>query len=1330
MSFWSHLPIRDWFNEGWTLNGGVFNLWEAWNNDDDNKYASCPPNKGRGACTFPVDITSVPDGAAIVSVTIYLRCSRDGTPGRSVTVNVSCTDDPSRFTSRTIFPTATPTTIEVGTYRFDPLGFLWDRNRLNKLICQVFSYSGVAGAIRCHKFYCVLNYRVRPTVKVNAPTGTVNTPSPVASWTYAQVDGDPQVSAQYKIFTATQQSAQSFNPDVTVPVYNGVVTGATVSLTLPTSLVSDNYYIYVRATASSGAKSVWTGRSFTVLATTPGVPGGTVGGPGTGGGGFISVIGDGVTSNAFLTLRDGSNILGVNAADFSTVTDYIGYVGTNCTLSRDTSTEFTAGGGSLKMVCTTGPTNMSALGAYIEVATSAPITVRAQFQAAATGKTCNVSILFYDATYTLITGTITGTGTSVVGSWTEVSATGTTPATAVYAQVKLEVVGPATSSVHNVDGVGLMYGSNAVWSDGGHTSRNLLSNIASNADTPPSAQAEPWSANAAATYTRTSNATTGADGGNAFRLTYVGLSPTVSYVAAGTTYSDTSNATGYTLNKPAGVADGDLLVAFVSSIEDAVITVPSGWDLVNSASLNNGVDDVALWILTRDGLAADPATWVGNLSIGSTRRRATVFAYRGAAPSAMNFNIEGTTTSTSGNPVVTTSTINNTRAGSWRISAFAFRDDVTGGTAVANTQAPVVIPSISFVSAASSWSNSSSNAAYTVNKPVGVISGDLMIASVCAAGIVTVTAPSGWTVVRTTTRSVGNGDDHSGSVTFSVLKRTAGGSEPTSWAGTFGSNSGIKITNCVAYRNVADASLQFIAENGATGTTSSTVTTATVSNTNSNAWRISMLGVVTDNGANTSGGGTERSDASTGVSGIYDTSVHVYDSGGTISTGNQSSTTSINSFSSGGFFGSAGAPKTSASWIGLIKPLAAAPTPPANETERLDTVTGGSDPCLTTAVYDTNGVAALGSQSVTGVFTPGSGTVIDASASWIGIIEPAVPTIAGEAGMTLAAPVDLSLINPRVYALADNKVTFQTSVTGSTAGTPYLTLYFYVGNELIGTRIAQGTSFTSAVWQKSLMTVDLPPGTTRVSAKLHVSDRVISDLVYFDRVAISLGDSPVYRPGTGRTAHAVWCAPLIEYADDDGTGYGSWADVPGSDRALLSFDQLTGIATFTDQSIIPLNSRKYRARTLSYGLMGDQFMSPYGPESEEINISAAEWWLKDTVFPENSMMLKVKAAPLAVSLTNTTSVFQPLGADLPNVLTEGYKGDVIELTLMLTRTEYGQLKDLLSSGRTLFLQSNMDNAWWVRSVGDLDGATQLTSKRFTDPLRFVKVQFVQVAAQE
>jgi hypothetical protein len=235
--------------------------------------------------------------------------------------------------------------------------------------------------------------------------------------------------------------------------------------------------------------------------------------------------------------------------------------------------------------------------------------------------------------------------------------------------------------------------------------------------------------------------------------------------------------------------------------------------------------------------------------------------------------------------------------------------------------------------------------------------------------------------------------------------------------------------------------------------------------------------------------------------------------------------------------------------------------------------------------------------------------------------------------------------------------------------------------------------------------------------------------VNFDRVGVSLGSSLVWRNGTGRDEHPVWTSPVIQYADDDGTGYGPWQDLAGLKANPPVFDPLTGVSQYMDHTIVPLVSRKYRVKNISYGLLGDKFVSPYGAESMEVSVAAANWWLKDIHDPSSNLELRVRAAPLTVGTTNTSAVFQPLGEQYPVVLTEGYKGEAVELTLICYRDEFAALRKLLKSGRTLYLQSDMDNAWWVRPVGDLESETQLTGKRRTDPLRFVKVTFVQVAPE-
>ena len=102
----AHICSGDFRNEGWSLFGsGVSRLFHCWNNDDDSKYCSNPPHKGRACVSFPVDINTVPEGAVITSVTIFIRCRKMDSASRSITVNVVCLDDTSRFTSRTIYPT-------------------------------------------------------------------------------------------------------------------------------------------------------------------------------------------------------------------------------------------------------------------------------------------------------------------------------------------------------------------------------------------------------------------------------------------------------------------------------------------------------------------------------------------------------------------------------------------------------------------------------------------------------------------------------------------------------------------------------------------------------------------------------------------------------------------------------------------------------------------------------------------------------------------------------------------------------------------------------------------------------------------------------------------------------------------------------------------------------------------------------------------------------------------------------------------------------------------------------------------------------------------------
>lgn len=1373
MSTYQHNCNGEFRNEGWTLTGsGVTHVNDAWSAiGDDTKFCSNPANKGRACVSFPVDISSnsIADGSNIESVTVFIRAKKTDTSTRSVTVNILCSDDTSHSTQRTLNNlTTTITTQEVATLTRDPSGRPWTRHTLNMLLLQVFSYCGVAAKINIYEAYCIINYRIRPVVKVTAPSGSVDSASPTVSWTYTQADGDPQKFAEYKIFTAAQVAATTFNPDTTPAIYptghtrtvhsgdslfkiaadeygngdlwpsiyrastlrsgdpNLIFPGETVnvpgvagivgditSFTLPFALSQNDYYIYVRATSTRGARSDWANRTFTVVGGVPGIPGGSLGGVGTGGGGgFESVIADGVSSNVFLTLRDGSNLMSVQQSDFETLTDSNGYTATNCTLTQDTTTNYGVGGASLKMVAASAAT-MSAESTWIEVTPSAPATARAQFRSIVTGRTVNVNILFYDANFVTVGGTINGTGSDVTTTWTEVTCTGTIPATAVYAIVQLQVVSPANAEVHNVDHIGLMYGTNATWSNGGHASRNMLTDTQATADDPVTS--EPWVAATASTYSRVAVAGTGSDGSKTFKMVYAGTSPAISFVATGTAFTNTSTGTGYTLNKPAGVADGDVLMAYVASNTGGQAVPPTGWSVVDYTTTASS----ALTILMRDGLAADPSSWTGNHSTTATRHRAFVVAYRGAAATALQFPPENVASSTGGSLVPTTPAVGNSDPNAWRLSAFAVNDDVTGGTMTANITAPSGPGSISYVGKAGVYKDTNGNLSYTINRPAGVISGDFMVATLGVSDVATVTAPSGWTLVRTT-QNTQQGSTHA------VLMRTAGGSEPTSWTGSVNHNGFHSlVTQCVAYRGADVSANQFIAESGNTNS-STTINTNSISNNNSGAWRITCFANQTNGGSTTSSNEvSERCDDTT--TGTYGINVSMYDSNTTVSTGSHNRSGQSSSWNN---------LYSNHAWIGLIKPASSAGTPGANETERQDATAGASNPWITLAGYDSNGVAATGNTTVYGSFTPGSGTSDTSWCAWEGFLIPITPTVGGEVGVTLANYVDISMVPADARSRAGNQLAMTASFLGSTAGVPHFKLYSYIGNELISTQVAESDAFNTTVWNKATTLFVLPPGTTRLKLGIAAADRAASDYVLFDRVSVALGSSTVWRNGTGKTAHPILDIPVMQFNEDLGNGYGDWKDLHGTGSSLLKYDPLTGLVTFVDQSVVPLSKRKYRAKTISYGLAGETFISNYGPESNEISLIADDWWLKDLAVPANSMKLRVYnanqagatggAGTISVTTTDTSAVFQPLGADKPIVITEGFKGDTIALIIMVRNTEYTQLRDLINARRTLYLQSNIDQSWWVRPNGDLTATTQPTGDMHSNPLKFVTVTFVEV----
>lgn len=155
----------------------------------------------------------------------------------------------------------------------------------------------------------------------------------------------------------------------------------------------------------------------------------------------------------------------------------------------------------------------------------------------------------------------------------------------------------------------------------------------------------------------------------------------VSFVATGTAFSTNSFASTFTLNKPAGVTDGDLMIAQVSFYGFAPLTVTcTGWTLVQSAyGVGSGGNEVQTTMLYRFATASEPASWTANSSSSVEGRSAIVTAYRGV----QTVGPSGQTNGGSGSSKAT-ATVNSTVAGAWRVVHGAIVASSTSSTVTSN----------------------------------------------------------------------------------------------------------------------------------------------------------------------------------------------------------------------------------------------------------------------------------------------------------------------------------------------------------------------------------------------------------------------------------------------------------------------------------------------------------------------------------------------------------------------------------------------------------------------------------------------------------------------
>lgn len=164
-----------------------------------------------------------------------------------------------------------------------PNGAAWTQAAIDDLRMRVDytrNTDTVTNNVDVYALYLDVAYNDRPVVVVTAPAEgatLTTTNTPLAGWTYSDVDGDAQEAFQVKVFTAAQYGIGGFDPDSSPNTYDsGVVVDPGTTHQLP-SLANGTYRVYVKVADATPVGytrkwSLWDSNTFTINIVPPGVP--------------------------------------------------------------------------------------------------------------------------------------------------------------------------------------------------------------------------------------------------------------------------------------------------------------------------------------------------------------------------------------------------------------------------------------------------------------------------------------------------------------------------------------------------------------------------------------------------------------------------------------------------------------------------------------------------------------------------------------------------------------------------------------------------------------------------------------------------------------------------------------------------------------------------------------------------------------------------------------------------------------------------------------------------------------------------------------------------
>ena len=159
-----------------------------------------------------------------------------------------------------------------------PGGGTWTQAAIDGIGVQITDYAAAsADRATIYEMYIDVDISTKPTTAVSSPTGTVTTTSrPQVTWTYSDVDGEPQTYYQLRVFTSAQYGAAGFNVETTTPFWDsGELAGDVTTSSIAALLVDGTYRVYVRTAKTVSASPYWSDwvySQFSVDVTPPTAP--------------------------------------------------------------------------------------------------------------------------------------------------------------------------------------------------------------------------------------------------------------------------------------------------------------------------------------------------------------------------------------------------------------------------------------------------------------------------------------------------------------------------------------------------------------------------------------------------------------------------------------------------------------------------------------------------------------------------------------------------------------------------------------------------------------------------------------------------------------------------------------------------------------------------------------------------------------------------------------------------------------------------------------------------------------------------------------------------